>query len=71
MRNFIFGHNVFKSRLLLLRQNASAGGKGLIYSKEFLSIALGEYNFANTIMVCAYVVPVVKTNILKRYTRIH
>ena len=29
MSNFAFGHNVFKSRLLLLRQNASAGGKGL------------------------------------------
>ena len=28
MSNFTFGHNVFKSRLLLLRQNASAGGKG-------------------------------------------
>ena len=27
--NFTFGHNVFKSRLLLLRQNASAGGRGL------------------------------------------
>ena len=29
MSNFTFDHNVFKSRLLLLRQNASAGGKGL------------------------------------------
>ena len=28
--NFIFGYNVFKSHLLLLLQNASAGGKGLI-----------------------------------------
>ena len=27
MSNFTFGHNVFKSRLLLLRQNASAGGE--------------------------------------------
>ena len=31
MSNFTFGHNVFNSRLLLLRQNASAGGKGLNY----------------------------------------
>ena len=30
MSNFTFGHNVFKSRLLFLRQNTSAGGKGLI-----------------------------------------
>ena len=30
MSNFTFGLNVFKSRLLLFRQNASAGGKGLI-----------------------------------------
>ena len=29
MSNFTFGRNVFKSRLLLLRQNASAVGKGL------------------------------------------
>ena len=29
MSNFTFGLNVFKSRLLLLRQNASAGEKGL------------------------------------------
>ena len=29
MSNFTFGHNVFKSCLLLLLQNASAGGKGL------------------------------------------
>ena len=29
MSNFTFGHNVFKSRLLLLRRNASARGKGL------------------------------------------
>ena len=29
MSNFTFGHNVFKSCLLLLRQKASAGGKGL------------------------------------------
>ena len=29
MSNFTFDHNVFKSRLLLLRQNASAGGKVL------------------------------------------
>ena len=31
MSNFTFGQNVFKSRLLILRQNASAGGKGLIH----------------------------------------
>ena len=31
MSNFAFGHNVFKNRLLLLRQNASTGGKGLIH----------------------------------------
>ena len=30
MSNFTFGHNVVKSRLLLLRQNAYAGGKQLI-----------------------------------------
>ena len=30
MSNFTFGHNVFKSRLLLLRRNASAGGNGLL-----------------------------------------
>ena len=29
MSNFTFCHNVFKSRLLLLRQNVSAGWKGL------------------------------------------
>ena len=29
MSNFTFGHIVFKSRLLLLRQNASAAGKWL------------------------------------------
>ena len=29
--NFTFGHSVFKSRLLLLLQNASAGGKGLTW----------------------------------------
>ena len=29
MSNFMFGHNVFKSRLPLLHQNASAGWKGL------------------------------------------
>ena len=29
MSNFNFGHNVFKSRLLLLRQYAAAGRKGL------------------------------------------
>ena len=29
MTNLTFGHNVFNSRLLLLLQNASAGGKGL------------------------------------------
>ena len=29
MINFTFGHNVFKSSLLLLHQNASAGGKGI------------------------------------------
>ena len=29
MSNFTFNHNVFKSRLLLLRQKASACGKGL------------------------------------------
>ena len=29
MSNFTFGHNVFKSRLLLLSQNVSAGGNGL------------------------------------------
>ena len=28
MSNFTFGHNVFKSRLLLLRQNAEKVGKG-------------------------------------------
>ena len=32
MSNLTFGHNVFKSRLLLLFQNASAGGKGLTLS---------------------------------------
>ena len=30
LSNFTFGHNVFKSRLLLLGQNASAGGKELM-----------------------------------------
>ena len=30
MSNFTFGHNVFKSCPLLLRQNASADRKGLI-----------------------------------------
>ena len=34
MSNFTFGHIVFKSRLLLLRQIASAGGKGLDKSFE-------------------------------------
>ena len=34
MSNSSFGHNVFKSRLLLLRQNASAGGKGLNKSRS-------------------------------------
>ena len=33
MSNFTFGHIVFKSRLLLLRQNVSVGGKGVIYYK--------------------------------------
>ena len=32
MSNFIFGHNVFKSRLLLLHHNASAAGKALTLS---------------------------------------
>ena len=39
MSNLAFGHTVFKSRLLLLRQNASAGGKGfttiVMATKEF------------------------------------
>ena len=30
MSNFTFGYNVFKSRLLLLRHNATAGGKELM-----------------------------------------
>ena len=36
MSNFTFGHNVFKSRLLHLRQNTSAGGKGLILFSDLL-----------------------------------
>ena len=44
MRNFTLG-SVFKSRLLLLRQNASAGGKGLIWKlvscRSLLSIIVG------------------------------
>ena len=40
MSNFTFGHNVFKSCQLLFRQNASAGGKGLILSR--LSINMGH-----------------------------
>ena len=35
MSNFSFCHNVFKSRLLLLRQHASAGGKGYTIKAEF------------------------------------
>ena len=45
MSNFTFGHNVFKSLPLLLRQNASAGGKGL-NTKEMAFLALkiwGKY----------------------------
>ena len=34
MSNFTFGHKVFKNRLLLLCQNASAGGKGLTVKKD-------------------------------------
>ena len=29
MSNFTYGYNVYKSRLLLLRRSAPAGGKGL------------------------------------------
>ena len=29
MSNFTFGHSVIEGRMLLLRQNVSAGGKGL------------------------------------------
>ena len=35
MSNCSFGNDIFKSRLLLLHQNASAGGKGL---KEFIKM---------------------------------
>ena len=34
MINFTFGHNVFKSRRLLLRQNASESGKGLFLRRH-------------------------------------
>ena len=37
MSNFPFGHNVFKSCLLLLRQNASAGGTGLKRRREHIT----------------------------------
>ena len=37
MSSFTFGHNVFKICLLQLRQNASAGGKGLIKQALFIN----------------------------------
>ena len=40
MSNFTFDHNVFKRHLLLLRQNASAGGKG--YSKDIYLLWLSS-----------------------------
>ena len=42
--NFTFGHNVFKSRLLLMRQNASAGGKGVAAEKLLKCICIVEWN---------------------------
>ena len=40
MSNFTFGLNIFKSCLLLLRQNASAGGKIVIFETMHLSLSI-------------------------------
>ena len=52
--NFTFGHNVFKSRLLLLRQNASAGGKGLKKNIVPMSNLSFYHNVFNSIQLFIY-----------------
>ena len=51
MSNFTFGHNVFKSCLLILRQNASAGGKGGKY-RRFLTLLVIGYPFNYGYFLC-------------------
>ena len=44
MRYFTFALNVFKSRLLLFHQNASAGGKGLTWMFQLLNPTVCHVN---------------------------
>ena len=54
MSNLTFGHNVFKSHLLLLRQNASAGGKRLTVQKMLRAIDKGQISCSWTFPTCRH-----------------
>ena len=47
MSNFPFGHNVLKGRLLLLRQDTSAGGKWLKRRREHIQANTKFYQKLN------------------------
>ena len=53
MSNFTFGHNVFESRLLLFRQNASARGKGLMNDISFNNVLIFVYDVNSVVQLLA------------------
>ena len=52
MSNLTFCHNVFKSRLLQMRQNASAGGKGLTFDCKCQLMGFSQCEDACTSSMC-------------------